>query len=27
VAQGQIPPGGTVILDSRGGEFQILLRS
>jgi ATP-dependent Clp protease ATP-binding subunit ClpA len=27
VAQGQIPPGSTVILDSRGGEFQILLRS
>jgi len=26
VAQGEIPPGSTVILDARGGEFSILLR-
>lgn len=26
VSQGQIPPGATVILDARGGEFSILLR-
>ncbi len=26
VAQGQIPPGSTVILDAKGGEFSILLR-
>lgn len=26
VAQGQVPPGSTVILDAKGGEFSILLR-
>jgi hypothetical protein len=26
VAQGQIPPGSTVILDAKAGEFSILLR-
>jgi ATP-dependent Clp protease ATP-binding subunit ClpA len=26
VSEGQIPPGSTVILDARGGEFSILLR-
>ncbi len=26
VAQGQIPPGSTVILDGKGGEFHLLLR-
>ena len=26
VAQGQIPPGSTVILDAKGGEFNLLLR-
>lgn len=26
VAQGQVPPGSTVILDAKGGEFTILLR-
>jgi ATP-dependent Clp protease ATP-binding subunit ClpA len=26
VAQGEIPPGSTVILDARGGDFTILLR-
>lgn len=26
VSQGQIPPGSTVILDAKGGEFSILLR-
>jgi ATP-dependent Clp protease ATP-binding subunit ClpA len=26
VSQGQIPPGSTVILDARGGEFSILMR-
>jgi ATP-dependent Clp protease ATP-binding subunit ClpA len=26
VAQGQIPPGSTVILDAKGGEFSILLK-
>jgi ATP-dependent Clp protease ATP-binding subunit ClpA len=26
VAQGQIPPGSTVILDAKGGEFHLLLR-
>jgi ATP-dependent Clp protease ATP-binding subunit ClpA len=26
VAQGQVPPGTSVILDAKGGEFNILLR-
>jgi ATP-dependent Clp protease ATP-binding subunit ClpA len=26
VAQGQVPPGTTVILDGKGGEFHILMR-
>ncbi len=26
VAQGQIPAGSTVILDAKGGEFNLLLR-
>jgi hypothetical protein len=26
VAQGQVPPGATVILDAKGGDFTIFLR-